>query len=93
MDRLNAVFTDKNDLKTAKEDLQFDKMRLTRDKVGKTALGRISVQDAIKILQDKRANLFNEKSKQFSLELERMIMNMDENELVAYLREELQKKE
>lgn len=68
-------------------------MRLTRDKIGKTALGRISVQDAIKILQDKRANLFNEKSKQFSLELERMIMNMDENELVAYLREELQKKE
>ncbi len=48
--RLNSVFTDKSDIKTVKEDVQFERLRKSRDKVGKTALGKISVQEAIKIL-------------------------------------------
>jgi hypothetical protein len=44
-------------------------------------------------LQDKRANLFNEKSKLFSIDLERMIMSIDEKKLIEYIREEMAKRE
>lgn len=54
---------------------------------------KISVPEAIQILADKRSCLLDNNTKQFSLELERMIESIDENQLIQYIREELSKRE
>lgn len=70
-----------------------ERLRKKRLKEGKIDLKKVSVPDALKIMADKRAHLFSEKTKQFSLELERMILSIDENQLIQYIREEMAKKE
>jgi hypothetical protein len=44
-------------------------------------------------MKDKRADLFSEKSREFTKELERMILSLDENQLIQYIREEIGKKD
>lgn len=70
--RLQKIKLEQRTLQQEREDEICEKLRKQREK-DKIDLNKISVPEALKILAEKRANLFDEKTKLFSIELERMI--------------------
>ena len=54
-------------------------------------LRKVSVPEAIKILYDKQASLFNEETRRFSKEIEKMILGLNEQTLIQYIKEYMEK--
>ncbi|CDW80221.1 ankyrin repeat-containing protein [Stylonychia lemnae] len=90
--RAQKHFLESRTLDQEKDDDLRERLRKQRI-INRVDLTQISVPEALKILAEKRANLLDDKTKQFSLELERMIQSIDEAHLIQYLREEMAKKE
>jgi hypothetical protein len=64
-----------------------------RELLPKVDLKQIPVQEAIQILKDKKDEIFDPKFKEMAMELSRMINNIDEKQLIHYVRDEIQKKD